>query len=246
MSFSDSFSRATFAALVLATLAFAGCSSDRGRGRGPGAEHRQPPTPLAGQETFFNGQLVAKITVGTEGLPKMQPGERPAGSGGGESGGGRRRGGSGGSMSMGVGAGGGGGGMGGSGMGPPPGGGGGGDRGDTPRRAALAAGGGGQLQLIHLSFTNQSPEPVELWINDFASLLGNFAVRPEKLVIPPGQTLETEPMATQLGGRYAEVEARLALRIGDQRETKIFRLIAATPPAAPLAAPAPAPDASAR
>jgi hypothetical protein len=74
---------------------------------------------------------------------------------------------------------------------------------------------------------------VTLIIDDFVSPLGNFAVRPEQLTLAPGQSLETDPMTSQLAGALAEVDATLVLRIGTTGEKKTFRLHAVTPPAEP-------------
>ncbi|MDI1248364.1 MAG: hypothetical protein PSV13_05720 [Lacunisphaera sp.] len=209
-------------------LAFAGCSSDRGPGDrrgGPGGPRGQAPTPMAGQDNFFDGQILAEITVGTEGMP--EPG---AGAGGGERGDGgrgRRGGGGGGGLSI-AGAGGL---VGGNVSGGVPFGGGGRPRRDSggpggepagPR--PMMAGAMGRPVMIHLRFTNQGPAAVTLWIDDFVSPLGNFAVRPEKLVLAPGQALETEPMTSQLAGAFAETDATLALRLGPSAEKKTFRL----------------------
>jgi hypothetical protein len=93
--------------------------------------------------------------------------------------------------------------------------------------------GGGRPVMIHLRFTNQGAAAVTLTIDDFVSPLGSFAVRPEKLDLAPGQSLETEPMTSQLAGMFAETDATLVLRIGTQTEKKTFRLHAVPPPADP-------------
>ncbi len=217
-------------------LAFAGCSSDRGPGDrrgGPAGPRGKAPTPMAGQDSFFDGQILAEVTVGTEGMPEP-------GAGGGDRGGGGRRGGGGGgdggSLSI-AGAGGmvggnvsggvpfgrGGGRLGRDGDGP------GGDSAGPRPMMAVAM---GRPVMIHLRFTNQGPAAVTLRIDDFASPLGNFAVRPEKLVLAPGQSHETEPMTSQLAGAFAETDATLALRIGAKADKKTFRLKAVRAPVA--------------
>ena len=89
----------------------------------------------------------------------------------------------------------------------------------------------GRPVMIHLLFTNHGTAPVTLIIDDFVSPLGNFAVRPEQLIIPPGQTLETDPMTSQLAGALSEADATLVLRIGTKTEKKTFHLNAVKPPA---------------
>lgn len=221
-----------FAVMSFLALAFAGCSSDGGTGgRGSSGPRRKPTTPMAGHESFFAGQILAEISVGTEGLPQVGPGE-----GGGSRGGGMgRRGGGGGGGRLNI-AGGGGGISGDIGGGIPMGGGGGegrgrrggygeGGEGGGPAPGPRMMGGGmGRPVMIHLRFTNQGPGTVTLTIDDFVSPLGNFAVRPEKLVLEPGQSLETEPMTSQLAGEFSETNATLVLRVGPKAEKKTFTL----------------------
>jgi hypothetical protein len=182
---------------------------------------------MAGQDRFFDGQILAEITVGTEGLPEAGPSD-----GSGERGGGRGRRGGGGSLSLA----GGGGAVGGNISGGMPFGGGrqprsaGGPGGLQAGQRARAGGGLGRPVMIHLRFTNQGVAAVTLRIDDFASPLGNFAVRPEQLVLAPGQSLETEPMSSQLGGAFSETDATLALRLGSRAEKKTFRLKAVPAP----------------
>jgi hypothetical protein len=213
--------------LMLAT----GCSSDTDRRGGPGGAARKPPTPMSGQEIFFNGQILAEIHVGTEGMPDAAPRDS-GGPGGGE--GRRRRGGGNGQMSMGGGSGGFGGNLSGNmplGEGGRPSrefAGGPGGPGGGPRVMA----GGGRPVLIHLRFTNQGNDPVVLRIADFLSPLGNFVVRPEQLTLQPGESRETEPMTSQLAGAFTETTVTLVLRLGDKSEKKSFPLKAVPAPAA--------------
>ncbi len=228
-----SWMRAGFVPAALAfVLIFAGCSSDpRPGSRGGAAPQRRKPTPMAGQETFFNTRILAQITVGLDGVPDATAPDdrRGGGEGGGEGRGGRRRGG-GGQMSIA----GGGGGFGGNVSGGMPFGGGGeshrGPGGEGGPRGGPGSGGGRPV-MIHLKFTNQGSESVTLRIDDFTSPLGNFVVRPDQLTLEPGQSLETEPMSSQLAAAYSEVDATLVLRLGSGSEKKTFRLKAVKPPA---------------
>ncbi len=85
--------------------------------------------------------------------------------------------------------------------------------------------------MIHLRFTNRGTTTVGLQIADFLSPLGNFVVRPEKLTLEPGQSLETEPMTSQLAGAFTEVTATLVLRLEGRVEKKNFPLKALPAPA---------------
>jgi hypothetical protein len=218
-----SWRRTVWAPAVMMLLALAaGCSSDPGPGRrgGPAGARAKPPAPMTGQDTFFGGLILAEIQVGPDGMPAAAP------AGNGNVGGGedrRRRGGGSGRMSVAGGTGGFGGNIGG---GVPFG------EGGRPSRdfgGAPAAGprpmmGGGRPVMIHLRFTNHGTAAVELQIVDFLSPLGNFVVRPEKLTLEPGQSLETEPMTSQLAGAFTEVTATLALRLDGRAEKRSFPL----------------------
>lgn len=216
--------RAGFLTLALvSTFVGAGCRSEPQPGpRGVANAPRKPYVPLAGHEEFFDGQILAEIHVGTEGMPEVRPGDGPRGDREVGPGRGGRRGGGGGRMNVAGGPGGFGGNIGGS---MPFGEGGGrpreGGPGGGPR---MGLGGGGRPVMIHLRFTNRTGTPVTLFINDFVSPLGNFAVRPEKLTLEPGQSLETEPMTSQLAGAYTEATATLALRAGGKSEKKALTL----------------------
>ena len=207
------------AMMILLVLA-AGCSSDPGPGRrgGPAGARAKPPAPMAGQDTFFDGLILAEIHVGTDGMPDAAP-DGSHDSGGSE--GRRRRGGGSGRMSVAGGTGG----FGGNITGGVPFGEGGRpsrDFGGAPGPRPMM--GGGRPVLIHLRFTNHGTAPVELHITDFLSPLGNFVVRPEKLTLEPGQSLETEPMTSQLAGAFTEVTATLVLRLDGRAERKSFPL----------------------
>ena len=216
-------------ALMILLVLTAGCSSDPGPGRSsPAVARSKPPAPLAGQDTFFDGLILAEIHVGTDGMPEAAP------AGSGSSGGGeghRRRGGGSGRMSVAGGTGG----FGGNIAGGVPFGEGGRpsrDFGGAPDAGPRPMMGGGRPVMIHLRFTNLGTATVGLQIADFLSPLGNFVVRPEKLTLEPGQSLETEPMTSQLAGAFTEVTATLVLRLDGRVEKKSFPLKALPAPAA--------------
>jgi hypothetical protein len=201
-------------------FAFAGCASEEHEAAGPGRHRRPPPTPLAGQENYFDGKIGVAIIVGALEGPGIMPGD---GEGSEKRGGGRRRGGG---MSMG---------MGGEGGGRRHEGGYGGTPGSEhlegvrPMRGSMET-----PQMIHLKFTNHGTEKATVDIVDFVSPLGNFAVQPEKLTLEPGQTVEPEPMSSQLTGSLTAADATLVLRFSGKSEKKLVSLRAVTPtPAAP-------------
>ena len=218
------------AGLVPAAMVFilfaAGCESEPRPSRREGQPPRRAFAAMAGREEFFSGQILAEVHVGTEGMPEVRPGERGGGGGRdrggpgvGPQGGGRSRVNLSGAL-----------GLGGNVSGEA--------RHDTPigrggerparegggRLRPDSMGGGGRPVMIHLRFTNRGAAAVELRITDFVSPLGNFVVRPEKLTLEPGASVEVEPMTSQLAGSFIETVATVVLRVGDKVERKSFPL----------------------
>ncbi|HVT73510.1 MAG TPA: hypothetical protein VHD61_10255 [Lacunisphaera sp.] len=212
----------SLAAASIALLLMAGCASEEQESVFNAPEHREHPrpAPLAGSGTFFAGTVAVDVTVGAMDRPAGM--ERHDGSGGGEHwSGGRRH------------------------AGRRPSGDGDESSGDRPE----GAGAGpmmhrpmGAPEMIHLKFTNHGTGKVVVAIADFVSPLGNFAVQPETLALEPGQSVEVEPMSSQLAGPLAGVDATLVLRAGGKTEKQVIHLQAVTPPAT-AASPAEAPPA---
>lgn len=202
--------------LLLTCLITAGCATENRPRRGPGA--RQPMPTLAGKETFFAGRVTAEVQIGA-----MAGFERPGASnqdGADESArpGRRRSGGMGGGM---------GGGPGGHEREQ--------DGTEHPRPSRPRIQGDGSPPVaIHLRLTNESTGPVDVEITDFNSALGNFAVQPSHLVLAPSQSLEVEPMGSQLANDATSGEISLSLRLDRVKETKILTVQAKpAPPSAP-------------
>jgi hypothetical protein len=223
------------AAALLALLLITGCESDHPyqANRGP---RLPPPPPLAGQETFFNGQVLAEIKTGAGFGDAAKPDDATPGTGsaghhggGGHMGGGRH------------GRGGGGGG------------GGGGSSGDSSGGATIeqdeianirrAAAAGGPPMLIHLRFTNHGTTHVDLSVVDFLSELGNFVVQPETVSLDPQQSVEVDPMTSRLVAEAGEANITLVLRYSTHTEKKTIAL--APVPVPPGSAAATSPPAAA-
>jgi len=222
----------------LLALLLASCASDDRPRRGAPPT---PPKPVAGESTYFGGQLAVTVRVAME---FQRPGGDEAGAGGGREGGGRR-GGDGGNMSFGggmgpahFGGGGGGGpgggrgGPGGRGDGPPMEGGGGGAR---PMATA-----GGVPMMIHVRLRNTSAAPVEVMATDFVSPLGNFVVQPDKLAVPANGEAEFSPMTSFVRGDLPdEMPVTLVLRVAGKSEKQILILRPVAPTDLPPNGPGP-------
>ena len=206
--------------LIIATTTFLviGCSSDRPEHQADGPKHHHVP-PLAGQDTFFNGQITAELTVG------HGPGFDPKPAKEGDEPEHKRHGDGGGGFHMGGGAGSHGGGRhhqdsdaAGAEDGMP-------DQIERQRLATMRhAANPNPPVMIHLRFTNNGTTQAELLVADFLSPLGNFVVEPEKLTLAPGQTLEVEPMTSRLVGDISGATVTLALRLAGRGEKKDITL----------------------
>jgi hypothetical protein len=77
---------------------------------------------------------------------------------------------------------------------------------------------------LRVKLENKGAEPLEVEVTEVNSELGNFAVRPPKLTIAPGQTGELEPMISQLGVTNDEIPLKLAVRVGGRKETQVVTI----------------------
>ena len=88
-------------------------------------------------------------------------------------------------------------------------------------RARRAAGSPMPPVTLRVQFENKGTEPLEIEVTEVNSDLGNFAVRPPKLVIPPGEKASLDPMISQLGVTSDEIPLKLAVRQGGKRENQV-------------------------
>jgi hypothetical protein len=88
-------------------------------------------------------------------------------------------------------------------------------------KARRAAGSPMPPVTLHVQFHNKGTEPVELQVTEINSSLGNFVARPDKLTIAPGETGDLDPMISQLGVTSDEIPLKLAIRLGDKRESQV-------------------------
>lgn len=105
----------------------------------------------------------------------------------------------------------------------------GGGRGDTGDKAAYSAyaDSEGKMTLgsplppvtLHLILTNAGPDALAIKMIDFDSDLGNFAIDPDTITIPAGQTAEPTPMVSQLGVSSDEIAFTVRLQVGKTKET---------------------------
>jgi hypothetical protein len=191
---------ATLAA-ASALLAFTGCESPPKDVFAEAAAGGEKPVAMSGAADFFAGKLTATVTVSRGigrkgGGPNADPGGARGARRGGGGGGDRPHGGGAPDLST---------------MEP--------DEAESYLRARLAMGSPLPPVTTHLKLENHGTEAVEVEITEVSSDLGNFAVRPAKLTLAPGQTGEPDPMISQLGVTSDEILVKVALRIAGAKET---------------------------
>ncbi len=197
---------------LFALLLSAGCES--GPDRRAMDEARKSVPPMAAEDTFFDGRIVAQITLGNTMVAPGRggPGGRggPKGGGGHFGGGGHHRGG----------------GEGGEG-------GGGNELYDPESSSELRAryvDSPMPPAMLHLRLVNASKEAVTVEIIDFDSELGNFAPQPDKYALEPGAVGEPGGMQSLLGVDSLALPIKVTLRIAGKSETKTLTLRPVTPP----------------
>ena len=75
---------------------------------------------------------------------------------------------------------------------------------------------------LRVHFENRGAEPIELEVTEVNSELGNFAVRPPKLTLAPGEKGTLDPMISQLGVTSDEIPLKVSVRLGGKKETQVI------------------------
>jgi hypothetical protein len=216
-----------------ALLLLAGCATERRpHSDWVGAESGAPPAPsvpeMEAHAKFFTGQIEAEVLLGRLGFAP-RPAEMAAGaSSGGERGRGRSSGGGPGGRRGGMGGSHGGGERGGETAGA--------RSGDSQPGPKIRPNNAPPLQF-RLRLTNHGGDPVDVEVPDFNSALGNFVVQPRKITLPPGASVEADPMTSRLGISGDEISLTVTLRTNGKTETQLLTL--RPKPVAPPAAPVP-------
>jgi hypothetical protein len=74
--------------------------------------------------------------------------------------------------------------------------------------------------ILRLELKNQGTAPIEVEILEVNSDLGNFAVKPDTLKLPPGEPTEPEPMNSQLGVTSDEIPVKVRLKYAGKVDSK--------------------------
>lgn len=102
---------------------------------------------------------------------------------------------------------------------------------DDDRGGSMQVDAPGPALTLRLQLENRGTADVEVQIVELSSDLGNFAVRPERVTLVPGQSGEVDPMISQLGVVAQTIPVTLILRVAGQTESQT--LILAKPANAP-------------
>jgi len=186
---------------VAVGLLLAGCDSPSRRERAEASSDAPRPIAMRGETKFFDGKLRAEATVSRgRTVPFGDKDGDAAGGGGGKHGGGHghRHGGGDADYSPSS--------------SPTE-----DEDGDQPVRR-IQVGGAAPAVTLRLKLENTSKEPLDVQIRDVKSDLGDFAVRPEHLLLAPDQSAEVDPMISELGVTSDEIPVTLVLSIGGKTE----------------------------
>jgi hypothetical protein len=76
---------------------------------------------------------------------------------------------------------------------------------------------------LMVELENKGTEPIEVIPTEVNSDLGNFAPRPQKVTVAPGQKVRLDPMVSQLGVTSDDIPVTLSVRIGGAKaETQVI------------------------
>ncbi|MBP6506099.1 MAG: hypothetical protein KA257_00920 [Opitutaceae bacterium] len=91
---------------------------------------------------------------------------------------------------------------------------------------------------LRLRLTNHGTAPAIVEVLDFNSAIGNFVVQPDKLTVPPGESVEADPMNSSLGVPADEVPLTVRLHFEGRIEKQVLVLKQMSPlPPPAVAAP---------
>ena len=77
---------------------------------------------------------------------------------------------------------------------------------------------------LHVAFENNGIEAVEIEPTEVNSDLGNFAVRPKKLMLAPGEVGSLDPMVSQLGVLSDEIPVTISVRVHGKTSTRVIQV----------------------
>jgi hypothetical protein len=193
------------ALLALAfALASAGCSHPVHDELADAVATGEHPVSMSGQGSFFDGQLLATVTVSRG----VGHGTHPGGGGGHHHDSNADNGGMSGNETMDN------------------------DQAVAYMRARGALGSPLAPVSLHLKLQNKGKSIVQVEIQEMNSDLGNFAVEPDLLSLAPDQIGEPDPMISQLGVTSDEIPVKVTLSLAGKSESQTILVKSLVEPAA--------------
>jgi hypothetical protein len=88
---------------------------------------------------------------------------------------------------------------------------------------------------LMIKLVDAGARPIAVTITEVSSALGNFAARPEKVTLVPGEQVSLDPMLSNLDTNFDELPLTVTLKVGPKNETQqlTLRRTPETPPPAP-------------
>jgi len=89
---------------------------------------------------------------------------------------------------------------------------------------------------LTLSFVNKGKQPLVVTITEVNSVMGNFAPRPETLMLGPGEEGRVDPMLSSFDNNFEALDVTVGIRLGARAEEQVLHLRRtekAPPPAPP-------------
>ena len=75
---------------------------------------------------------------------------------------------------------------------------------------------------LHVTFENRGQYPIEIAADEVDSDLGNFAARPSKLALKPGEKGSLDPMVSQLGVTSDEIPVTVVVHVNGKSESQVI------------------------
>jgi len=77
---------------------------------------------------------------------------------------------------------------------------------------------------LHVTFKNDGKDAVEIEPTEVSSDLGNFAPRPKKLMLAPGETGSLDPMVSQLGVLNDDIPLTVSIRLHGHTASRVIQV----------------------
>ena len=77
---------------------------------------------------------------------------------------------------------------------------------------------------LTLTLTNRGTQPIVADLTEVNSAMGNFAPRPETLMLAPGQEGRVDPMLSSFDNNFDELDVTVGMIVGGRAEQHVLHL----------------------